>query len=32
MEQAREALKKLNVFAEMLEFRINCAADQSPLA
>jgi len=22
MEQAREALKKLNVFAEMLEFRI----------
>jgi Caspase domain len=32
MEQAREALKKLNVFAEMLEFRINCAADQAPPA
>jgi len=29
MEQAREALKKLNVFAEMLNVPNHCAADQA---
>jgi len=30
MEQAREALKKLNVFAEMLELRIIASGSGAP--
>jgi hypothetical protein len=32
MEQAREALKKLNVFAEMPGVSNHCVADQAPPA